>query len=55
MVSRLPRKPGKQAARPRGEVALATPREVALVIETSKAYGRGVLKGISTWLHQRKG
>jgi len=54
MVSRLPRKPGKQAARPRGEVALATPREVALVIETSKAYGRGVLKGISTWLHQRR-
>ena len=30
------------------------PREVALVIETSKAYGRGVLKGISTWLHQRR-
>jgi LacI family transcriptional regulator len=29
-------------------------REVALVIETSKAYGRGVLKGISTWLHQRR-
>jgi LacI family transcriptional regulator len=27
---------------------------VALVIETSKAYGRGVLKGISTWLHQRR-
>ncbi len=34
--------------------AAATPREVALVIETSKAYGRGVLKGISTWLHQRR-
>ena len=31
-----------------------SPREVALVIETSKAYGRGVLKGISTWLHQRR-
>lgn len=24
------------------------------MIETSKAYGRGVLKGISTWLHQRR-
>ena len=34
--------------------AAAPPREVALVIETSKAYGRGVLKGISTWLHQRR-
>jgi LacI family transcriptional regulator len=31
-----------------------SPQEVALVIETSKAYGRGVLKGISTWLHQRR-
>jgi len=24
------------------------------MIETSKAYGRGVLKGISSWLHQRR-
>jgi LacI family transcriptional regulator len=27
---------------------------VALVVETSKAYGRGVLRGISSWLHQNR-
>ena len=50
MVSR-PRSPRRASPAP---PAVATPREVALVIETSKAYGRGVLKGISTWLHQRR-
>ena len=48
MVSRSARRPAPAPP------TAATPREVALVIETSKAYGRGVLKGISTWLHQRR-
>jgi len=30
------------------------PKEAALVVETSKAYGRGVLQGISSWLHQNR-
>lgn len=52
MVRRTPRNAPRRA-RPQAPAAPA-PREVALVIETSKAYGRGVLKGISTWLHQRR-
>ena len=34
-------------------VAVA-PRRVALVVETSKAFGRGVLRGISRWQRERE-
>jgi len=34
--------------------ASASPRRVALVIETSKAFGRGVLQGVGRWLKENE-
>lgn len=34
--------------------SVRSPRRVALLIETSKAFGRGVLHGIGRWLHEHE-
>jgi LacI family transcriptional regulator len=39
---------------PAGEVPRAASRRVALLVETSKAFGRGVLRGVSRWLREHE-
>lgn len=51
-----PRQPHAPPVDPRTDrpVAEAAGRRVALLVETSKAFGRGVLRGVSRWLREHE-
>ena len=53
MIARQSLKP-VDSAPPARDVPRAAGRRVALLVETSKAFGRGVLRGVSRWLREHE-
>ena len=53
MIARQSLKPADSAP-PARDVPRAAGRRVALLVETSKAFGRGVLRGVSRWLREHE-